>query len=106
MRALVLAVPVLVLAAGSFPRGARAQDLFQARQQVALCQLQYGANARAPLAIAAIRSACSELVFQFGPLHEPNHRYDQCLLQYLQNAQSNAAAQQVIGSCRQLVPLF
>jgi hypothetical protein len=96
---------VSAVLAASCP-AARAQVTIDARRQVAQCVLQYGAGATAPVAVSAIRSACDELVFEPGPLHDRDRQYDRCLLQYLGNAQSDAAARQVISSCRQLVPLF
>ncbi len=74
-------------------------------QQTAQCVLSATKDTRSPLAVQLIRQACNDMVVHTSGLYERQRAYDQCLIQNLSGAQSNAAASQIQSACRTTYPL-
>lgn len=83
---------------------ARAQTA--AMQQTAQCVLGATRDTRSRYAIQMIRQACNDVAVHTGPLYDRQRAYDQCLIQNLSGAQSDAAAVQIQGACRTTNPLL
>ncbi len=95
--AIVLAAPVLCL-----PGSARAQFSPQAQAQ---CELSAIRDTRSALAIQTIRSACNWLALNGDSLlNESLKPFYICLVQNLSGAQSDAAANAIVSSCRAANP--
>jgi hypothetical protein len=96
---------ILVAAAAALvPLAGQAQFTDRNKAQ-AQCELSAIRDTRSPVAIAWIRTACNWLAMNTGSLNESNRRFYTCLLQSLSGAQSDAAANQIIGACRTNNPL-
>jgi hypothetical protein len=93
LTAVVLAAPVLCL-----PGSAGAQFSPQAQAQ---CELSAIRDTRSALAIQTIRSACNWLALNGDSLlNESLKPFYVCLVQNLSGAQSDAAANAIVSSCR------
>ena len=75
-------------------------------QQTAQCVLNYTRDTRSAIAVATIRTACNDMVVNTGDMFAKQRAYDQCLVQNLSGAQSDAAALQIQSACRTANPLF
>jgi len=75
-------------------------------QQTAQCVLSYTRDTRSALAVSMIRTACNDMVINTGDMFIKQRAYDQCLVQNLSGAQSDAAAVQIQSACRTAYPLF
>ncbi|HUZ74365.1 MAG TPA: VF_A0006 family four-cysteine protein [Stellaceae bacterium] len=75
-------------------------------QQTAQCVLSATRDTRSRLAVRLIRQACNDSVVNTGAMFERQRAYDQCLVQQLSGAQSDAAAVQIQSACRTAFPLF
>jgi hypothetical protein len=91
----------IVLAGGSAALAQTAQ-----MQQTAQCVLASTRDTRAPLALQMIQHACNDMVINTGDMFVQQRAYDQCLLDHLSGAQSNAAALQIQSACRTAYPRF
>jgi hypothetical protein len=95
--AILIAAPVLYL-----PGPARAQFSPQAQAQ---CELSAIRDTRSSLAIQTIRSACNWLALDGDSLlNESLKPFYVCLVQNLSGAQSDAAANAIVSSCRAANP--
>jgi len=75
------------------------------QQRQAQCELSAIGTTRSPLAIDWIRTACNRLAIDANSLlNESNRQFYLCLVQNLSGAQSDAAANRVIGACRTAYP--
>ncbi len=83
--------------------GAHAQT--SEMQQTAQCVLSATRDTRSPLAVQMIQTACNDIVINTGTMYERQRGYDQCLIEQLSGAQSNAAAVQIRTACRTAYPL-
>lgn len=75
-------------------------------QQTAQCVLTYVRDTRSAVAVSMIRTACNDMVVNTGDMFAKQRAYDQCLVQNLSGAQSDAAALQIQSACRTANPLF
>ena len=97
-----LGTAALTLALGQLPTG---QAQTPQMQQTAQCVLSAIKDTRSHVAVQLIQRACNDLVVQTGHLYDKQRAYDQCLIDQLSGAQSDAAALQVQGACRTANPL-
>lgn len=94
---------VVVLALGQLaPADAQTEQM----QQTAQCVLEATRDTRSPLAVQLIRRACNENVVFTGELYQNQQIYNQCLIQNLSGAQSDAAAASIRSACRTAYPRF
>jgi hypothetical protein len=75
-------------------------------QQTARCVLANTRDTRSPLALQWIHHACNDMVVNTGDMFAQQRAYDQCLLEHLSGAQSDAAAAQIQSACRTAYPRF
>jgi len=73
-------------------------------QQTAQCVLQATRDTRSPLAVQLIRTACNQNVVFTGELYQKQQAYNECLIQNLSGAQSDAAAASIQSACRTAYP--
>jgi hypothetical protein len=73
-------------------------------RQTAQCVLAATKDTRSPLAVRLIRRACNDMAAFNGPLYQRQRQYNQCLIQNLSGAQSDAAANQIKSACRTTNP--
>ena len=97
-----VAVMLLVTLGAALPVRAQTPQM----QQTAQCVLDATKDTRSRLALQLIRTACNDTVVNPGPMFEHQRAYDQCLIQQLSGAQSDAAAVQIQTACRTVYPLF
>jgi hypothetical protein len=93
-------VGLLSLFATASTRAQLGDDL----QRQAQCELSAIGPTRSRLAIEWIHTACNRLSLETGLLDESNRRFHQCLVTYLSGVQNDAAASQIINSCRTAYP--
>jgi len=75
------------------------------QQRQAQCELSAIGTTRSRLAVDWIRTACNRLAVDSGfMLNESNRQFHTCLLQHLSGVQNDAAAAQIINSCRTAYP--
>jgi len=75
------------------------------QQRQAQCELSAIGTTRSRAAIDWIRTACNRLAIDANSLlNESNRPFYLCLVQNLSGAQSDAAANQIIASCRTAYP--
>jgi hypothetical protein len=95
---------IAALAAVAWGHAVPARAQTDSMQQTAQCVLNATQNTRSPLAVQLIRTACNEMVVKTGALYAAQRAYDQCLIQHLSGAQSDAAAAQIRSACRTTNP--
>ena len=102
LKAMMAAAALGVALGATLPARAQTAQM----QQTAQCVLASTKDTRSALAVQLIQRACNDMVVNTGDLYAKQRAYDQCLLDHLSGAQSDAAAAQLQSACRTAYPRF